>query len=277
VESHKIVYRRCVLIVSVDGLSIEGGEASRSYLKALENGSVEPATTELFRRAVQPGMVVVDVGAFLGQYSLLAARQVGAAGKVFAFEPDPRNVVYLARNVEQNGLGDRTTVVPKAVSDTSAEVAFYLDPEVGSGSSLVYRRRRTVATETVRTVTLDEFLGNAITPDLIKLDIEGGEIRALGGMEKTIPRAGPDLAMFVECFPKALRTAGGGTHALVQRLEHLGFWIYVIDEDRKRVFPITSRRSSLWAFYVYLGFHSLLVVNLLCVRRPDHPLLTNAP
>jgi FkbM family methyltransferase len=264
------------MIVTVDGLTIEGGEASRSYLKALENGSVEPMTTSLFRRAVQPGMVVVDVGAFLGQYTLIAARRVGAAGKVFAFEPDPRNVVYLARNVERNGLGDRTTVVAKAVSDTNGEGAFYLDPQVGSGSSLVYRRRRALVTETVRTVTLDEFLGNSITPDLIKLDIEGGEVRALDGMVNAIRRAGPDLAMFVECFPKALRTAGGGTHALVQRLEHLGFRSYVIDEDRKRVFPITARRSSLWAFYLYLGFHSLLVVNFLCVRRADHALLTSA-
>lgn len=261
------------MIVSVDGLAIEGSETSRSYLEALGKGSVEPVTTALFRRAVEPGMVVVDVGAFLGQYSLLAARQVGDAGKVFAFEPDPRNFTFLARNVERNGLADRISAVPKAISDRTGEMTLYLDPDVGSGSSIVFRRRRGVATATVSTLTLDEFLGHNITPDVIKLDIEGGEVRALDGMAETLQRAKPDLAMFVECFPKALRSAGAGVHGLIQRLERFGFRVYVIDEGRRRLLPITVGRSSLWSFYLYLGLHSLLVANFMCVRRKDHPLL----
>lgn len=262
------------MLVTVDGLTIEGGEASRSYLEALAKGSVEPTTTALFRRAVQPGMVVVDVGAFLGQYSLLAAWAVGPTGKVVAFEPDPRNFAYLVKNVERNGLSDRVKTVPQAVTDRTGETTLYLDPEVGSGSSVVFRRRRAVATETVSTVRLDDALGHSISPDVIKLDIEGGEVSALDGMAETIRGAKPDLAMFIECFPKALRTAGAGVHALVQRLERLGFRVYVIDEGPRRLFPITTRRSSLWSFYVYLGLHSLLVVNFLCVRTNDHPLLT---
>jgi FkbM family methyltransferase len=263
------------MLVIVDGLTIEGGEASRSYLEALAEGSLEPTTTALFRGAVQPGMVVVDVGAFLGQYSLPAARAVGPTGKVVAFEPDPRNFAYLVKNVERNGLSDRVKTVPQAVTDRTGETTLYLDPEVGSGSSVVFRRRRAVATETVPTVRLDDALGHSISPDVIKLDIEGGEVSALDGMAETIRGAKPDLAMFIECFPKALRTApGAGVHALVQRLERLGFRVYVIDEGPRRLFPITTRRSSLWSFYVYLGLHSLLVANFLCVRTNDHPLLT---
>lgn len=264
------------MIVTVDGLTIEGGEASRSYLQALEGGSVEPVTTELFRRTLQPGMIVADVGAFLGQYSLLAAKQVGAAGRVFAFEPDPRNFAFLVRNIERNGLADRIVAVPQAVSDRSGEITLYLDPEVGSGSSLVFRRRRSVSTETVRAVTLDGFLGRHITPDVIKLDVEGGEVRALDGMGEIMLRAGRDMVMFIECFPKALRSAGAGVRSLVERLERFGFQIYVIDERKRRLFPINARRSSVWSFYLYLGFHSLLVVNFLCVRAKDHPLLATA-
>lgn len=264
------------MIVTVDGLTIEGGESARSYLQSLEKGSVEPTTTSLFRRAVQPGMVVVDVGAFLGQYSLLAARQVGDAGKVFAFEPDPRNFPFLLKNVQRNGFADRIRTVPQAVSDRAGEVSFYLDPQVGSGSSLVFQRRRDAVTEIVRTVSLDEFLGDSITPDLIKLDIEGGEIRALEGMAETVRRAGTRLTMFVECFPKALRRSGGARR-LVEWLEDMGFQIYVIDEGGKRLLPITASRSSLWKFQLYLGLHSLLVVNFLCVRSRDHLLLAHSP
>ena len=264
-----------VMLVHVDGLAIEGADTARSYLEALGSGSAEPFTASLFRRAVRPGTVVVDIGAFLGQYTLLAAREAGPTGRVYAFEPDPRNFAYLIKNIERNEFADRASAIPQAISDRSGEITLYLDPDVGSGSSLVFRRRRNVTSTTVQTVTLDEFLGEAIPPDLIKLDIEGGECRALDGMTETIRRAGDRLTMIVECFPKALRASGASTDALIRRLERFGFRVYVIDEGRRRLFPITARRSSIWSFYLYLGLHSLLVVNLLAVRTPDHPLVAS--
>lgn len=266
-----------VMLVHVDGLAIEGAEGARSYLDALGSGSAEPFTTSLFRRAVRPGTVVVDIGAFLGQYTLLAARQAGPTGRVYAFEPDPRNFAYLIKNIERNGFADRAGAISQAISDRSGELILYLDPEVGSGSSLVFRRRRNAGSATVPVVTLDEFLGDAIPPDLIKLDIEGGECRALDGMTETIRRAGERLTMIVECFPKALRASGASTGALIGRLERVGFTVFVIDERRRRLFPITARRTSIWSFYLYLGLHSLLVVNLLAVRTLDHPLLGARP
>lgn len=105
----------------VDGLYIEGPREARSHLRALQDGTSDPFMTQLFLQAVRPGMTVVDIGAFLGQYTLLAARQIGPAGQVYAFEPDPRNLPFLLRNIERNGLRDRVVPVPYAAADRSGE------------------------------------------------------------------------------------------------------------------------------------------------------------
>lgn len=266
------------MMIEADGFAIEGSTASRSYLEALRDGKAEAFMSRLFRQAVKPGMNVVDVGAFLGQYTLLAAQQVGPRGHVYAFEPDPRTVPFLERNLERNGLRDRVTTVPHAVAERSGLKTLNLDPEVGSGSSLFFRRRRSVDGTSVRCVALDEFLDPGIVVDVVKLDVEGGELRALQGMEQTIRRASARLTMFVECFPRGLHSAGASTRALVERLEALGFTVSVIDERRGRLFPIKSGAGSLWhaRFQLYLGLNSLLLSNLLCVRSPSDEIFPEA-
>src|SRR5437773_4282267 len=91
--------------VTADGLRFTGSvDLHRGYLWGLRKGIQEPFMAELFKETVQPGMVVCDVGAFLGYYACIAARKTGAQGKVYALEPDPRSFRFLQRNVEQNGL-----------------------------------------------------------------------------------------------------------------------------------------------------------------------------
>ncbi len=73
-------------------------------------GEYEPETTDLFVSLLHEGDVVVDIGAHIGYYTLLAARTVGKDGKVFAFEPDPDNYALLVKNVEMNGYNNVTAV-----------------------------------------------------------------------------------------------------------------------------------------------------------------------
>ncbi len=56
-------------------------------------------TTQLFKKVINEGDVVVDLGANIGYFSLLAAQLVGARGKVYSFEPEPKNYHYLQRNI----------------------------------------------------------------------------------------------------------------------------------------------------------------------------------
>lgn len=72
---------------------------------------------------------IVDVGANVGYYSLVAAQAVGGAGHVWAFEPVPGNLALIRMSAEDNGYGDRIHVLPQAVDAVSGTARIYLGPE----------------------------------------------------------------------------------------------------------------------------------------------------
>lgn len=223
--------------VEVDGLHLNGGEAHRAYLEAVRRDEREAHMAELFGRAVRPGALIVDVGAFLGHFTLIAARRTGSGGRVLAFEPDPRDRPWLERNVAENGFDDRVETVGLAVSDGPGRLPLYLAEQDRSQSSLFPTRDGGPPVE-VEAVSLDGFLGGA-APDVIKIDVEGAELRALEGMRRSIARGRPIL--FVEWNPEALRRAGVLPDELPRRIEELGYRVEPIDERRRRllepVFP----------------------------------------
>lgn len=259
------------LRVEVRGVSIEGPGRARDTLLALREGSAEPFMGDLFERALSPGMVVLDLGAFVGRYSLFAARRVGPSGRVYAFEPDPRNFPFLAGNIAANGMQDRVLAFPYAVAERSGTKTLFLDPAEGSGSSLFFSRRRGVPGTPVQCVALDEFLDESLMVDVVKLDVEGGEYWALRGMERTIQRGSARMAMFLECFPRGLRAAGASAWSLVERLHWLGFAVMVIDERRRRLVPIKASNRVIWRSYFLMLSYLGLWVNLVCVRGEGNP------
>jgi len=228
------------LSVNVDGFAVNASIEHRSYLDALRKGEVENFMTKLFSSVVRPGMTVLDIGAFVGWYALLAARQVGPSGKVYGFEADPRNYCLLVENLRRNKLDGWVVPVPKAVAGGSGTRAFFLHGGDQSRSSLIAtdaRAQRLV----VETVVLDEFFGAGLNPDIIKMDIEGGEMDALNGMDRLLAPRDRDVKMFVECNPQSLRLAGASGQQLVTRLRELGFNLFIIDETSRSLAPLDSR------------------------------------
>ena len=245
------------LSVNVDGFALNASIEHRHYLDALRKGEVESFMAKLFSSVIRPEMMVLDVGAFVGWYALLAARQVGPLGKVYAFEADPRNYQLLTENLWRNKLDERVIPVAKAVSDDAGASAFFLHGGDQSRSSLIPtdpQAKKIV----VETVVLDDFFGPAMKPDVIKMDIEGGEIRALNGMKRLLAPADRSLKLFVECNPLSLGLAGGSGPALVALLRELGFNLFIIDESNRCLAPLDSRVEN--AKYV----------NLYCTRDNLH-------
>src|SRR5207249_4760314 len=136
------------------------------------SGSFERPLVKEFTRVVRQGMTVVDIGANVGFYTLVASRLVGAAGQVVAFEPDPRLHGYLTRNLQDNNC---TNVIARqaAVTDHAGTARFTSDPG-GTGG-----RVSEEAGDAVEAVALDDL---DLDVDVVKMDIEGGEVRALAGM-----------------------------------------------------------------------------------------------
>jgi FkbM family methyltransferase len=242
------------LSVKVDGFAVSASLEHRHYLNALRCGAVESAMVRLFAEAIQPGMVVLDIGAFVGWYTLVAARRVGAGGMVFGFEPDPRNYALLRRNLRSNRFDGGVIAVPKAVAERRGVATFFLHGGDQSRSSLI-ASTEAQPTTLVGTVVIDDFLSPDIKVDIVKIDIEGGELRALKGMRETLQRAGRSVKLFVECNPAALRWAGESPQSLLSELAQLGFTSWLIDELDGRVKPLDGRVES--AKYV----------NLYCVRQ----------
>jgi FkbM family methyltransferase len=215
----------------VDGFRMFGSTRHQRYLWRLRRGRVEPFTVQLFRELVRPGMVVVDVGAYLGYYTLLAARGSGSSGQVHAFECNPVNHRFLLHNLRLNGLQTNVVASSSAVTDQPGRLPFFVRSWDLSAGSL-WQESHTRRVVEVPATTLDHELdGQSV--DVLKMDIEGGEPRALDGMTETIS-ASPNLVMFAECNPNALAASGSSAEELIQRLESLGFEVREIDE-RARV------------------------------------------
>ena len=162
-------------------------------------GTYEPELQSALRRFIPPGAVIYDVGANIGYVSLLLAKAAGEAGKVFAFEALPSNVEQLRRNLALNGMEKRVTVVDRAVTQVRVWCASWCTLPEGwarwrgpPGVMTVMNQKLNVLG-----ISLDEFVygqGNP-PPQVVKMDIEGGEVFALPGMRRVLTEARPLMLM----------------------------------------------------------------------------------
>jgi FkbM family methyltransferase len=193
---------------------------------------------------IQPGMTVYDVGANIGYISLIAARLAGDLGKVFSFEALPANIERLRENVRLNGLEEQVNIIHAAVIDQSGETEFFTHASGAMGKAAGSAGRDSEYGEIihVRAVTLDDFIFTEENPvpDVIKMDIEGGEKLAVKGMVRTLSEYRPILLIELHGEEAArtmwdtLTTCGYSIHAmhkgypLVQTLDHLDWKAYII-------------------------------------------------
>jgi FkbM family methyltransferase len=138
-------------------------------------------------REVRPNSVFLDIGANVGFYSLLASKLVGS-GKVFAFEPAPRNVSYLRKHLALNRVTN-VEVLAIAVSDRNGISSFETE-ETGFMCHLSSEGKITVPTATLDSLVEE---GKVLPPDYVKMDIEGAELLALRGGSRTFQRFRPVL------------------------------------------------------------------------------------
>jgi FkbM family methyltransferase len=157
------------------------------YLAAIP---CEPVTTAWMTETIAPGAVIVDVGANVGYYTLLAARLVGPAGRVVAFEPNPAVRSRLERHVRLNRVQSVVQVYGVALANGEAgEVELFVPPaaaESGIASltlSPALAARGATAVH-VRTQRFDDWLEKTpLAPiAVMKIDVEGGEMGVIDGM-----------------------------------------------------------------------------------------------
>jgi FkbM family methyltransferase len=230
----------------------------RQYVDSeiLKTGIFEPHSTHWVHELVKPGMIVADVGANFGYYTVQLSRLVGSTGLVHAFEPSTafrqRLLDHLKRNrcsnvtVSEFGLSDRTETLQLYVGADTATLHWCDD------------RKRPVSEETVPLMTLDEYAEEVNLPhlDFIKVDIDGHEPRFLSGATQTIQRFRP--IMLIEFAQLYLPKVGSDAEKLAEQLNKLG---YILLSER------TGQPFSTHTDFLIEAMNCAYSANILCFPK----------
>ncbi|ONG54716.1 hypothetical protein BKE38_10125 [Pseudoroseomonas deserti] len=197
----------------------------------LASGRWESQYTKLFRSLVKRGDTVLDIGANHGFYAIHAATLVGATGRVEAFEPNPHLAGLATASLRTNGFR-WAKLHPVAVGEAKgqAELTFNVDMP-GGGNIRAPGGAAKGSVATVEVVALDQlFPDPAFRVDVIKMDVEGYEGRALRGMEAILRRS-PQVKILMEFSPVLLVRGGINAAGVVGFLQDLGFQAWSIGHD----------------------------------------------
>lgn len=185
----------------------------------------ERPCVRLLRAAIEPGDVVMDIGANVGFFATLFSRWAGPRGYVLAVEPDVDNLRLLRSNVEEN-VCENVQVLPYAVGERPGDAEFSRDRATGATGQLgrgATEGERAVGTGRVEIVSVRVETLDSLAEDcgarvaLVKIDIEGGEALALQGASR----------LLAEHRPIVLSELGGGAGPLAaQRLIDAGYRLW---------------------------------------------------
>jgi FkbM family methyltransferase len=190
-------------------------------------GTVDQGLTRCFTALLRPGMVVADIGANIGLHTLQAARGVGELGKVYSFEPAPRTLDILRKNVKASGF-QCVELFPFAVLDRHGQVRLHLY-EGESPLNTLFAESGQEQSIPVEAVMLDEVLRGREHVDIVKIDAEGAEPFILRGM-KRILAANPALIVLLEFAPTHLQRAGVAPADFLHELRATEFEIRRVDD-----------------------------------------------
>jgi len=203
-----------------EGLRFNTGRSNAGYML----GTTEPRVQHAFASLIQPRMVVYDIGANVGFFTVIAAR-LCPQGRVVAFEPLPENLERIRHNVALNNL-QNIIVRSEALCDTDAQSRFEVSPEPTWGKLVSVGKGigTKVGTIDVKVSRLDSLVkaGEIPIPELIKIDVEGAEIGVLRGAESTLHQARPVLLIELH----------GTNQAIASLLESLAYSAAVLGDTR---------------------------------------------
>jgi len=195
-------------------------------------GTYEPELHAAVRTYVKPGMTVYDIGANIGVISILFAKTVGKTGQVVSFEALPANIERLKQNLIVSGYQNKVSVIHAAVTNHNEPVEFLVHDSTSMGKVAGSGGRKDQDYQKIIQVpgiALDDYLEShpLKKPDVIKLDIEGGEILAIEHMRKTILSAHP--LMLVELHgPDSAKAVG-------KVLNDLNYRVVLMDNPEKEI------------------------------------------
>ena len=213
----------------------------------METGKWEEKTTEFIKSNLRSGQTFVDVGASVGYYTLLAAKLVGSGGKVYSFEPLQENYSVLTKNLADNNFKN-VTVFFNALSNQAGPKIKLFGGDVPGQYSLL-----DAADHNFREVNNDIFdelnKREGIIPDIIKIDVEGAQMKVLEGMKEVL-ETDRELTIILEDY----------TGEAVEWLMKRGFEIVTTEREAGN-YMLVKNRKEIKAEEEPITFHLLGTFN----------------
>lgn len=213
--------RNPYLLRTRDGLGIEIRPGGGDRFTAFEVFALRTYTS--LGERLHPGSVVVDIGANIGCYALMAARAVGTTGRVVAIEPSRATFLQLTKNIALNRLG-QVACRQVAVAGEPGIAQFHInaDPLFSSLYPITDGRRQEGATETVNVTTLREIIESEGLSriDMLKMDCEGAEHDIIKGFDDETASKVAQISLEIHAIP------GNDGSETIARLEALGYRLH---------------------------------------------------
>lgn len=205
--------------------------------------TLEEIAYRTFAERVHSGDVVYDIGAHIGTYTLIALQRSAPKGRVVAYEPHEPTRRHLERHLAWNGGAGRVVIRPVCCGPQEGQTEFYY--REGDDCAEGMNGRVAVdgfVTKAVPMVSLDqEAVRLGLVPDLIKIDVEGGEWDVLRGAEELLRGHQPDLVLSLH--PRALARLNAAPYEVLSWLQERGYLTRVLSEDHEIHVLATAERK----------------------------------
>jgi len=218
----------------------------------------EYSESEFFKKLITKGMNIIDIGANIGYFSILFSKLTGDSGKVFSFEPEPNNFQFLLKNIQAN---NSSNIIPfnKAVSNYDGKINLFLSrSNIGDHRMINFNSDREVRNRIeIESVKLDTAIPKDQKIDLIKMDIQGSEMKAIDGMKRILGENNK-MVLVTEFWPYAIKQSGYEPEDFFNVLNTYGFKIYTLEGSSK--IPVAKD------FKMIHKYSSLDYTNLICEK-----------
>ncbi|OIO31240.1 hypothetical protein AUJ77_00315 [Candidatus Nomurabacteria bacterium CG1_02_43_90] len=207
-------------------------------------GTYEPQILDLLVTYLKKGSTFVDIGANIGQHSMLAGSIVGDTGKVYSFEPIPYIYEQFLDSLKINHFERIVHAHNVALGKENKEESLYVEKNNVGGSSIVSSKGKEGEKISITIKRGDELLESLSRIDMVKIDVEGYEYEVLVGIKKTLKKHKPIIVLE---FSGKLYSEKGGTDggAILSLLRELDYAMYDVEDYMKK---ITSTEEFLTPF-----------------------------
>lgn len=252
-------------------VNVQGHEMyldSSDSLRLSTNDVFEPYTTEVIKQNISNGDLVMDIGANIGYFTLIMAKGIKENGKVFSFEPEPKNFELLKKNVEINNYSN-VILEKKAIGNKTGIAKLYLADRKNnifhSGMHRIFRSDLVSQISnpvSINIIKLDDYLQDLKFIKkirLIKIDVEGAEFDVLKGMSKILDE-NKGIKIVMEFSSENLEDYGSNPSDVMDFLINKGFKLSIINEVEKRMEEITGIKGIIDSEAKKIG------LNIFCSR-----------